>query len=72
VREDAVYPPSATSTPGICAAWKRPKIDAACRFVELTGDRAAIGALESIAGMLSGEAGNTITHLESGLIWRMW
>lgn len=38
-----------------------PKVDAACRFVELTGDLAAIGALDAPAAMLRGEAGTLIT-----------
>src|SRR6202000_1670192 len=32
-----------------------PKIDAVCRFVELTGDFAAIGALEDIPAILRGD-----------------
>lgn len=38
-----------------------PKIEAACRFVELTGDLAAIGRLEDAAAMLEGTAGTIIT-----------
>ncbi|AKT50707.1 carbamate kinase [Arsenicicoccus sp. oral taxon 190] len=38
-----------------------PKVEAACRFVELTGDLAAIGRLQDVAGMLEGEAGTIIT-----------
>jgi carbamate kinase len=38
-----------------------PKVDAACRFVELTGGVAAIGRLEDAVGILSGEAGTIIT-----------
>lgn len=38
-----------------------PKVDAACRFVELTGDLAAIGALDAPAAMLRGEVGTIIT-----------
>jgi carbamate kinase len=38
-----------------------PKVNAVCRFVELTGKRAAIGTLESAAATLRGEAGTTIT-----------
>ncbi|WP_284740597.1 carbamate kinase [Amycolatopsis sp. RTGN1] len=38
-----------------------PKVDAACRFVELTGNVAAIGALDSPAAMLRGAEGTIIT-----------
>jgi carbamate kinase len=38
-----------------------PKVDAACRFVELTGDMAAIGRLEDAQEILAGRAGTVIT-----------
>jgi carbamate kinase len=38
-----------------------PKIEAVCRFVELTGDMAAIGALEDAQAILEGKAGTIIT-----------
>ncbi len=38
-----------------------PKVDAVCRFVELTGGLAAIGALEDAAAILSGEEGTIVT-----------
>ena len=37
-----------------------PKVEAACRFVEATGNRAAIGALEEIEQIVDGAAG---THV---------
>jgi carbamate kinase len=37
-----------------------PKAEAACRFVERTGGRAAIGALEDAASLLAGNAGTQI------------
>lgn len=37
-----------------------PKVEAACRFVELTGGRAAIGSLADVPRILSGEAGTVI------------
>ncbi|HEY0318447.1 MAG TPA: hypothetical protein VGC49_09150 [Solirubrobacterales bacterium] len=41
-----------------------PKADAACRFVEATGRRAAVGALEDAARIVRGEAGTQIeAHL---------
>jgi carbamate kinase len=38
-----------------------PKIEAACRFVERTGGRAAIGALDMAPATLAGRAGTAIT-----------
>lgn len=38
-----------------------PKVEAACRFVEATGKRAAIGALEDIQELVSGDAGTQVT-----------
>lgn len=38
-----------------------PKVDAICRFVELTGDVGAIGRLEDVAAILRGEAGTVVT-----------
>ena len=38
-----------------------PKVDAVCRFVELTGDMAAIGRLEDATAMVAGKAGTIVT-----------
>jgi carbamate kinase len=38
-----------------------PKVEAACRFVELTGDTAAIGPLHHAADILNGTTGTIIT-----------
>lgn len=38
-----------------------PKVEAVCRFVETTGDMAAIGALEDAADILAGKTGTIIT-----------
>ena len=38
-----------------------PKVDAACRFVEITGGLAAIGCLEDAQALLAGSAGTLIT-----------
>lgn len=38
-----------------------PKVEAACRFVELTGGMAAIGTLDDAAAILRGEAGTIVT-----------
>ena len=43
------------------AGSMRPKIEAACRFVESSGKRAVIGSLDQIELMLSGAAGTQIT-----------
>ena len=37
-----------------------PKVEAVCRFVEATGQRAAIGRLEDIAGLVDGSAGTQV------------
>jgi carbamate kinase len=38
-----------------------PKVDAVCRFVEVTGDMAAIGRLEDAADIIAGRAGTIVT-----------
>jgi carbamate kinase len=38
-----------------------PKVDAACRFAEMTGRKAAIGALRDLNSILRGEAGTTVS-----------
>jgi carbamate kinase len=38
-----------------------PKVDAACRFVELTGGMSAIGRLEDAAEIVAGKAGTIVT-----------
>jgi carbamate kinase len=40
----------------------RPKVEAACRFVERTGRIAGIGAIEQAVDILAGRAGTTITQ----------
>jgi carbamate kinase len=37
-----------------------PKVEAACRFVVATGNRAAIGALQDLGRIIAGEAGTTV------------
>lgn len=44
-----------------------PKVEAACAFVEKTSGFAAIGALEQIAAILTGEAGTRIDQTAPGL-----
>ncbi|NUP77188.1 MAG: carbamate kinase, partial [Nonomuraea sp.] len=38
-----------------------PKVDAVCRFVETTGDMAAIGRLDQAQDILAGSAGTIVT-----------
>jgi carbamate kinase len=38
-----------------------PKVDAVCRFVEVTGDMAAIGRLEDAVDIIAGRAGTIVT-----------
>ncbi|GIH95740.1 carbamate kinase [Planobispora siamensis] len=38
-----------------------PKVEAVCRFVEVTGDLGAIGALEDAVAILDGKAGTVVT-----------
>jgi carbamate kinase len=38
-----------------------PKVEAVCRFVELTGDMAGIGALSDAELILAGKAGTVVT-----------
>jgi carbamate kinase len=38
-----------------------PKVEAVCRFVELTGKSAAIGALRDVNAILAGKVGTIIT-----------
>lgn len=38
-----------------------PKVDAVCRFVELTGGTGAIGSLDAVSGIVAGTAGTIVT-----------
>jgi len=46
-----------------------PKIEAACRFAEATGNVAAIGALKDLPAILGGKAGTTISSEASEIEW---
>ncbi len=46
---------------GFPAGSMGPKVEAVCRFVELTGDTAAIGRLEDATQIVSGTAGTIVT-----------
>jgi carbamate kinase len=53
--------PAALRSEGFAAGSMGPKVEAACRFVEVTGDLAAIGALEDVQLILEGKAGTVVT-----------
>ena len=53
--------PAAIRRQRLPAGSMGPKVDAACRFVEITGGVAAIGRLEDAEQILAGEAGTVIT-----------
>jgi carbamate kinase len=59
--------PILRSTPGALrqesfpAGSMGPKVDAVCRFVEVTGDMAAIGRLEDAEAILAGKTGTIVT-----------
>ena len=46
-----------------------PKVEAACQFAELTGKKAAIGALKDLAQILAGKAGTTLTTAALEIEW---
>lgn len=46
-----------------------PKVDAASRFVELTGGAAAIGALKDLPAIVEGRAGTTVVASTPGIDW---
>lgn len=46
-----------------------PKVDAACRFAEVTGKTAAIGALADIPAIVAGRKGTSISRAYEGLEW---
>ena len=53
--------PSRLRSLGFPAGSMGPKVEAVCRFVELTGGMAAIGSLHDAAAILRGEAGTAVT-----------
>ncbi|WP_144578766.1 carbamate kinase [Agrobacterium sp. DE0009] len=46
-----------------------PKVEAACRFVRATGNRACIGSLKDLAAMIEGTAGTTVTEEVAGITY---
>ena len=61
--------PEALSAYPFPAGSMGPKVDAARHFAEATGKRAAIGALKDLPGIISGQAGTTVTKEASGIEW---
>jgi carbamate kinase len=53
--------PASLQREDFAAGSMGPKVDAVCRFVEVTGDMAAIGRLEDAAAILDGDAGTIVT-----------
>jgi carbamate kinase len=53
--------PHALRAQGFPSGSMGPKVEAVCRFVELTGGMAAIGCLQDAATILRGEAGTVVT-----------
>ncbi|MBA2574504.1 MAG: carbamate kinase [Actinomycetota bacterium] len=53
--------PAAIRREDLPAGSMGPKVEAACRFVELTGDMAAIGRLDDAQTIIEGKAGTIIT-----------
>ncbi len=54
--------PEALQGLAFAAGTMGPKVEAACRYVQATGGRAAIGALGQIEALLAGTAGTQITR----------
>ncbi|MBY9076082.1 carbamate kinase [Nocardioides sp. WL0053] len=53
--------PAALQRESFPAGSMGPKVDAVCRFVEVTGDMAAIGRLEDAEAIVAGTAGTIVT-----------
>ena len=53
--------PASLQREDFAAGSMGPKVDAACRFVEVTGDMAAIGRIEDVEDILEGRSGTIIT-----------
>jgi len=54
---------------GFAAGSMGPKVDAASRFAQETGKKAAIGALADLSRIISGEAGTTISKEGDGMVF---
>jgi carbamate kinase len=53
--------PAQMRTFDFAAGSMGPKVEALCRFVEITGDMAAVGAMEDASAILAGTAGTIVT-----------
>jgi carbamate kinase len=53
--------PAALRRENFAAGSMGPKVEAVCRFTEMTGNVSAIGALEDAALIMAGKAGTTVT-----------
>jgi carbamate kinase len=61
--------PTALEAMSFAAGSMGPKVDAACRFANATGKKAAIGALPDLEKILAAEAGTTISVAETGIVY---
>jgi len=61
--------PKALGEMQFAAGSMGPKVEAACRFAEATGKKAAIGALADLGKIIAGEAGTTVSVEESGIVY---
>jgi carbamate kinase len=59
--------PSALEAWSFAAGSMGPKVNAACRFANATGNKAAIGALADLGKIVAGQGGTTISILEEGI-----
>ena len=63
--EPAGVTPTELRQRSFAAGSMRPRVEAACRFVELTGRRAAIGSLADAVAIARGEAGTQVAPLSA-------
>jgi carbamate kinase len=61
--------PAALQSMSFAAGSMGPKIEAACRFVDDTGQVAAIGALRDAAAIVRGEAGTEVRRGDESIRW---
>jgi carbamate kinase len=61
--------PAALAAMPFAAGSMGPKVQAACRFAEATGKKAAIGALADLEKILAGHAGTTVSVQENDIVY---
>jgi carbamate kinase len=61
--------PAALSAMQFAAGSMGPKVEAACKFAKATGKKAAIGALADLGRIIAGEAGTTISTMETEIVY---